>query len=116
MRAILTAAILCSVFQVLPGMVGSAAAQHYDCAHGPDYYRVRNVASHDHLNVRARPSSRSVRVVPFRTMEFGSNVSGRAKVVGARWIGLGPLDGSIRDFWASSSTVLCRQALPDHVL
>ncbi|MAI45199.1 MAG: SH3 domain-containing protein [Hyphomicrobiaceae bacterium TMED74] len=62
MRAILTAAILCSVFQVLPGMVGSAAAQHYDCAHGPDYYRVRNVASHDHLNVRARPSSRSVRV------------------------------------------------------
>ena len=62
MRAIITAAILCSVFQVLPGMIGAAAAQHYDCAHGPDYYRVRNVASHDHLNVRARPSSRSTRV------------------------------------------------------
>lgn len=62
MRAILSAAILCSVFHVLPGTVETALAQHNDCAHGPDYYRVRNVASYDHLNVRAGPSSGTARV------------------------------------------------------
>ncbi|MEO0791708.1 MAG: SH3 domain-containing protein [Pseudomonadota bacterium] len=39
-----------------------AAAQSIDCAHGPDFYRVRNVRSDDHLNVRARPTHRSARV------------------------------------------------------
>ncbi|MEL6289108.1 MAG: SH3 domain-containing protein [Pseudomonadota bacterium] len=42
-------------------------AQARDCAHGPDFYRVRNVASDDHLNVRARPTASSPRVgaIPF---------------------------------------------------
>ena len=34
-------------------------------------------------------------LVPFRTMEFGSNASGHARDVGAKWIGLEPLGGSI---------------------
>ena len=62
MRAISTGAVRCSVFQILSGIVGGASVQNYDCAHGPDYYQVRNVASHDHLNVRAGPFSRSARV------------------------------------------------------
>ena len=35
-----------------------AGAQGYDCAHGPDTYRVRNVASWDRLNIRSGPSAR----------------------------------------------------------
>lgn len=36
-----------------------AQAQKYDCAHGPDTYRVRGVADWDVLNIRSRPTSRS---------------------------------------------------------
>ncbi len=56
------AVALCGAMQVSPAVVSPAAAQRFDCAHGPDYYRVRNVSSDDHLNVRARPTNRSTRV------------------------------------------------------
>ncbi len=36
-----------------------ANAQQIDCAHGPDTYRVRGVASWDVLNIRAGPSARA---------------------------------------------------------
>lgn len=36
-----------------------AGAYGYDCAHGPDTYRVRGVEDWDVLNMRAGPSSRS---------------------------------------------------------
>ena len=32
-------------------------AAAYDCAHGPDYYRVVNVQSWDRLNVRSGPGT-----------------------------------------------------------
>lgn len=35
-----------------------AQAYGYDCAHGPDTYRVRNVAEWDRLNIRSLPSTR----------------------------------------------------------
>jgi uncharacterized protein YgiM (DUF1202 family) len=35
-----------------------AQAQRYDCAHGPDTYRVRGVANWDVLNIRSGPSSK----------------------------------------------------------
>ena len=43
-----------------------AQANQYDCAHGPDTYRVRNVASWDVLNIRAGPSAAApiVGVIP----------------------------------------------------
>lgn len=37
----------------------AAAQQGYDCAHGPDSYRVRNVPSWDRLNIRSNPNSKS---------------------------------------------------------
>ena len=37
----------------------STPALAYDCAHGPDTYRVRNVAHWDMLNMRAGPSARA---------------------------------------------------------
>ena len=44
----------------LPGMAPHALAQSgFDCAHGPDAYRVRGVAGWDMLNVRAGPSARN---------------------------------------------------------
>lgn len=46
-----------------------AAAQGYgyDCAHGPDTYRVRNVEDWDQLNIRSGPSARRrvVGAIPF---------------------------------------------------
>lgn len=42
--------------QAIPA--GPAHAQGYDCAHGPDTYRVRGVASWDRLNIRSGPSAR----------------------------------------------------------
>ena len=35
-----------------------AGAYGYDCAHGPDTYRVRDVEQWDVLNIRSRPSAR----------------------------------------------------------
>ena len=35
-----------------------AQAQAFDCAHGPDTYRVRGVADWDVLNIRSGPSSK----------------------------------------------------------
>lgn len=35
------------------------AQQVFDCAHGPDTYRTRNVADWDSLNIRSGPSSRT---------------------------------------------------------
>ena len=56
------AVVLCGAMQLSLATVTPAAAQHNDCAHGPDFYRVRNVASNDHLNVRSSPTNRSGRV------------------------------------------------------
>lgn len=36
-----------------------ARSAQFDCAHGPDTYRVRNVANWDMLNMRARPTARA---------------------------------------------------------
>lgn len=37
----------------------AAQGRGYDCAHGPDTWRVRGVASWDRLNVRRAPGARS---------------------------------------------------------
>ena len=44
----------------------TALAENYDCAHGPDTYRVRNVANWDVLNIRSGPgvSNRIVGTIP----------------------------------------------------
>ena len=49
-----------------------AQAYGYDCAHGPDTYRVRNVAEWDTLNIRSKPRASS-RVVG-RIDAFGSGI------------------------------------------
>lgn len=36
-----------------------AQGHGYDCAHGPDTYRVRNVAEWDRLNIRSAPHASS---------------------------------------------------------
>lgn len=42
----------------VPGSPAHAGAYGYDCAHGPDTYRVRGVADWDQLNMRSGPSAR----------------------------------------------------------
>ncbi len=47
-----------ALFGALGTSIQPAPAQAgYDCAHGPDTYRVRNVESWDRLNIRSGPSS-----------------------------------------------------------
>ena len=60
-RLIAAIAALTIAATVAPGANSPLAAQGYgyDCAHGPDTYRVRGVASWDRLNMRARASARS---------------------------------------------------------
>lgn len=60
-------ALIASLAAINAPTATPALAQQIDCAHGPDFYRVRNVISPDHLNVRARPTNRSARVgaIPF---------------------------------------------------
>lgn len=51
---------LASIAALMFGSGQPAHAQYgFDCAHGPDTYRVRGVESWDVLNVRAGPSSRN---------------------------------------------------------
>lgn len=76
-RVLLVAAIAMFVAPLLPG---HAAAQAYDCAHGPDTYRVRGVASTDWLNIRSRPTA-------------SSNVVGRIHAHGSGVHCLGPCKG-----------------------
>lgn len=47
---------------VLPVITGGDRAAAYDCAHGPDTWRVRGVADWDVLNLRSRPTARSHKV------------------------------------------------------
>lgn len=49
------ATLVCSVASVSPLHAG---AYGYDCAHGPDTYRVRGVEDWDELNIRSGPSAR----------------------------------------------------------
>ncbi len=41
----------------VPSSSGPAKAANFDCAHGPDFYRVRNVESWDRLNIRSGPGT-----------------------------------------------------------
>ncbi|MBU2581269.1 MAG: hypothetical protein KJ622_06100 [Alphaproteobacteria bacterium] len=50
-------ALVTIVFLVILTDTGSAQGHGYDCAHGPDTYRVRNVADWDKLNIRSGPSA-----------------------------------------------------------
>ena len=74
MKRILCAVAASAVAVVLsvPVLTQPAQAQRYDCAHGPDTYRVRGVADWDVLNIRRRPtsSSRIVGEIP----PYGSGV------------------------------------------
>ncbi len=49
--------VACSLMLGFGATFGATSAQAYDCAHGPDTYRVRNVESWDRLNIRSGPSS-----------------------------------------------------------
>ena len=51
--------VAASAFLVAPAVTEFDRAQAFDCAHGPDTYRVRNVAQWDVLNIRNRPTARS---------------------------------------------------------
>lgn len=55
-----TACLLAGALAI--AMPGAAQAQKFDCAHGPDTYRVRDVTPDDQLNVRAGPSAESRKV------------------------------------------------------
>ncbi|MFV0367537.1 MAG: hypothetical protein ACK5KM_03670 [Hyphomicrobiaceae bacterium] len=59
-RLAVTAAALIAIMQT--AAIAPAQAQGYgrDCEHGPDTYRVRNVASWDRLNIRSGPGARRV--------------------------------------------------------
>lgn len=58
-NATLAASALAAAMLFAPVATGHAPAAAYDCAHGPDTYRVRNVAEWDVLNMRSGPSARS---------------------------------------------------------
>lgn len=53
-QACLCLAVLTALFTTLPDVKPALA---YDCAHGPDTYRVRNVDEWDTLNIRAGASA-----------------------------------------------------------
>ncbi len=58
-RRLVTPSVTLAIIVMLGAIASpsaSAQGRGYDCAHGPDHYRVRNVASHDHLNIRSGPS------------------------------------------------------------
>ena len=59
MRTASTAAAVIAAMFSSGGMTGPVLAQPYvmDCAHGPDSYRVRGVASWDRLNIRSGPGA-----------------------------------------------------------
>jgi len=63
-------------------VAGSALAQGYDCAHGPDTYRVRNVASWDVLNMRSGPSAKRRKVGAISPQGSGVHCLGPYK---GRW-------------------------------
>jgi len=56
-RLLAVALVLCTGLIAVP-VLAPAPAQAYDCAHGPDTWRVRGVASWDKLNMRAGPAAR----------------------------------------------------------
>lgn len=60
-RALLPAAIAAAFAVALMGGVAApvSAQQGYDCAHGPDTWRVRGVASWDRLNIREHAGASS---------------------------------------------------------
>lgn len=59
MRIILPTAAFIAAIILSFGLTGPVVAQPYamDCAHGPDSYRVRGVASWDRLNIRSGPGA-----------------------------------------------------------
>lgn len=57
----------------------AVAQQGYDCAHGPDTWRVRDVPSWDRLNMRDRPSSRGVIVGSISATGSGVHCLGPCK-------------------------------------
>ena len=57
--SIATAAIFVVAATLFQGSGGPVGAQQFDCAHGPDTYRVRNVESWDVLNIRTGPTARA---------------------------------------------------------
>ena len=59
-RVLSAVAITVAIIGVQAGspMPVAAQAYGYDCAHGPDTYRLRGVASWDRLNVRSGPGAR----------------------------------------------------------
>lgn len=57
LAAVATVAVAGAV-QVSMSSPVAAQGYGYDCAHGPDTYRVRGVADWDMLNIRSGPSSR----------------------------------------------------------
>jgi SH3-like domain-containing protein len=57
-KVLMTAALFAAPFVfTITHDAAPVQAQRYDCAHGPDTYRVRNVESWDVLNMRSGPSS-----------------------------------------------------------
>ena len=70
-------AIVASAVTLVPA---DAVAQGYDCAHGPDTYRVRNVAQWDVLNMRSSPNP-------------GSRIVGQIAPQGSGVHCLGPCQG-----------------------
>ncbi len=52
--ASICSAVAASAFLVTPTLTEYDLARAFDCAHGPDTYRVRGVADWDMLNIRSR--------------------------------------------------------------
>lgn len=66
------------------------AQQGFDCAHGPDSYRVRNVPSWDRLNVRSGPGAGNAIVGSISATASGIQCEGPCKGKWCRiaWRGL----------------------------
>lgn len=84
MKIITAAVIWCWVLAGAAMLVSmpADAQQGYDCAHGPDTYRVRGVPSWDRLNVRAEPGSGSAIVGSISATASGIQCVGPCK---RRW-------------------------------
>jgi len=74
-------AMIAVVFLMILTDNGHAQGFKFDCAHGPDTYRVRNVADWDVLNIRLQPGA-------------ASRVVGRIDAHGSGVHCLGPCSGN----------------------
>ncbi len=78
-RVLAAFAFVVAGVQAVSAAPAYAQGYGYDCAHGPDIYRVRGVASWDRLNVRSGPSARRAIVGSIPAVGSGVHCLGPCK-------------------------------------